>query len=76
MNEITFYAYTHHKLRRKEQIFITIDCKNKSFKTNKEQNGSIHSRYGFSCIELKNYGELKHLEQCLIYKGFKCEKLD
>lgn len=47
MNEITFYAFRERGANRKEQIFITIDCKNKTFATNKNQRKWRKSRYRF-----------------------------
>lgn len=76
MDEVTFYSYRYNGGGNNKQIFITINCKNKTFKTNKNDTKFIHCKYGFSNYELKDYSELQNLERCLRYKGFKEEKLE
>ena len=70
MDKITLYAYRYRGGPDKEQIYITIDCKNKEFETNIYQNESSSCKYGFSSYELKDYSELEDLLRCLEYKGF------
>lgn len=76
MDEVTFYSYRYCGGGNKKQIFITINCKNKTFKTNKNETKFNHSKYGFSNYELKEYSELEDLERCLKYQGFKEEELE
>lgn len=71
MDEVTFYSYRYNG-GTKKQIYITINCKNKSFRTN--ESGYSTLKYGFSVFELKDYSELQELERCLKYEGFKEEK--
>lgn len=74
MDEVTFYSYRYNGGGTKKQIYITINCKNKSFITNKNESKYSTSKYGFSNYELKDYSELQKLEVCLRYQGFKEEK--
>lgn len=74
MDEVTFYAYRYNGGGTKKQIYITINCKNKSFRTNENESGYSTLKYGFSNYELKDYSELQELERCLRYQGFKEEK--
>lgn len=74
MDEVTFYSYRYNGGGTKKQIYITINCKNKSFRTNKNESKYSTSKYGFSNFELKDYSELQELERYLKYKGFKEEK--
>lgn len=76
MDEITLYSYRYKGGGQNEQVFITINCKEKSFQTNVNQRKMKHSKNGFSCFELKDYSELQDLERCLRKKGFKEEKLE
>ena len=75
MDEVTFYSYRYNGGGTKKQIYITINCKNKSFRTNENESGYSTSKYGFSNFELKDYSELQELERCLKYEGFKEEKV-
>ena len=74
MDEVTFYSYRYNGGGTKKQIYITINCKNKSFITNKNESKYSTSKYGSSNYELKDYSELQKLEGCLRYQGFKEEK--
>lgn len=74
MDEVTFYSYRYNGGGTKKQIYITINCKNKSFIINKNESKYSTSKYGFSIYELKDYSELQKLEGCLKYQGFKEEK--
>ena len=74
MDEVTFYSYRYNGYGTKKQIYITINCKNKSFITNANESKYNTSKYGFSNFELKDYSELQELERCLKYGGFKEEK--
>ena len=74
MDEVTFYSYRYNGGGTKKQLYITINCKNKSFRTNKNESKYSTSKYGFSNFELKDYSELQELERYLKYKGFKEEK--
>lgn len=76
MDEITFYSYRYIGGGKKAQVFITIYCRQKLFKTNTNQGKMKHSKFGFSCFELKDYSELQDLERCLRKKGFKQEELE
>lgn len=76
MDEITLYSYRYIGGGQNEQVFITINCKEKSFKTNINQGKYKHSKLGFSCYELKDYSEFQDLERCLKYKGFKQKELE
>lgn len=73
MDKITFYSYMYKGTGKKKQIYITIHCKNKTFKTNENERGYTTSKYGFSNFELKDYLELQELKRCLKYQGFKEE---
>lgn len=70
MDRITLYSYRYRGQDRK-QIYITIDCKNKTFETNINQVKGSSCRYGFSCYELKDYSELENLLRCLKRKSFR-----
>ena len=74
MDEVTFYSYRYNGGGTKKQIYITINCKNKSFITNKNGSKYSTSKYGFSNFELKDYSELQELDRYLKYKEFKEEK--
>lgn len=76
INEITLYSYRYIGGGKNEQVFITINCKNKTFETNINQGKMKHRRCGFSCFELKNYSEFQELKRCLKYKGFKEKELE
>ena len=76
MDEITLYSYRYIGGGQKEQVLITINCKQKSFKTNINQGNMKHNLFGFSCFELKDYSEFQDLERCLVKKRFKEEKLE
>lgn len=77
MDEITFYSFRHYGCKQKKQIFITINCKNKTYKTNdKDKTKFERATYGFSAYELKDYNELQDLLRCLNIKGFKKEEFN
>lgn len=76
MDEITFYSFRHCGGKQKKQIFITINCENKSYKTNEDETKFYRCVYGFSVYELKDYDELKKLERWLNFNGFKKGEFD
>lgn len=76
MDEITLYSYRYIGGGQKEQVFITINCKEKLFKTNINQGKMKHSKLGFSCFELKDYSEFQELERFLKARNFKQEELE
>lgn len=76
MDEVTLYSYKYIGGGQKEQVFITINCKEKSYKTNINQEKYKHSKFGFSCYELKDYSEFLDLERCLRKKRFKQKELE
>lgn len=76
MDEITLYSYRYIGREQNEQVFITINCKEKSYKTNINQGKIKHSKLGFSCFELKDYSELQELERFLKVRNLKQEELE
>ena len=59
MDEVTFYSYRYNGGGTKKQIYITINCKNKSFRTNENESGYSTLKYGFSNYELKDYSGVR-----------------